>query len=91
MFQANDLEISIGFCYCILTDEFKHETDICEINAKTVNTQDQMECGVKVYLTFKHRITNALNFMITDDKTWVYGYDPESQDRWLEQNIAKLH
>lgn len=93
MFQANDLEISIRFCYSILTDEFECEKELCEISAKTVNTRDQMERGVEVYLTFKHRIANAPNFIksiITDDKMWVYGYDPETKAQRLERNIANV-
>lgn len=86
MFQANDLEISIGFCYSILTDEFECEKEICEIGAKTVNIQNQMERGVEVCLTFKHRIANVPHFIksiITDDKPWVYGYDPETKAQRL--------
>jgi DNA-binding Xre family transcriptional regulator len=78
---TNEVGISIGTCHSILSDELGMKRVSAKLVPKLL-TEEQMEHRVKMCLDLKNRVSNDPSFIksiITDDETWVYGYDPETK------------
>ena len=78
---AEDVGIAFGTCQKILNEELQMR----RVPAKFVPrllTAEQKEDRVSVCTDLSERAQNDPNFMssvITDDKSWVYGYDLETK------------
>jgi len=75
---ADDCGISVGSCGAILTDDL----DMKRVCAKFVSrllTDDQLEQRQTIARDLFERSCEDVQFfenMVTDDESWVYGYDP---------------
>ena len=78
---AEEVRIAFGTCQKILTEDLRMR----RVTAKFVPrllTAEQKDDRVSICTDLRDRVQNDPNFMssiITGDKCWVYGYDPETK------------
>jgi hypothetical protein len=78
---ADELNLSFGTCQAILTQDL----GMRRVSAKLVPrllTQDQTEHSMTACRELLQRADNDATFLpsiIAGDESWVYGYDPETE------------
>jgi len=75
--------ISVGSCDAILTDDL-HMKRVCAKFVLCLLTDDQREQRQTIALDLFERSCEDLQFLtniVTDDESWVYGYDPETKQQ----------
>jgi len=80
---TEELNISYGSVQSILTDNLQMRRVSAKFDPRLL-TGEQMENRVSVCTELKDRLDADPHFMakiITEDETWVYGYDPETRNQ----------
>jgi len=92
---AEDVGIAFGTYQKILTEELQMR----HVSAKFVPcllTAEQMDNRVSLCTDLRQQAQNDPNFkysLITDDESWVYGYDPETKQmssQWKTASSPRL-
>ena len=87
---AEEVRIAFGTCQKILTEDFQMR----RVTAKFVPrllTAEQKDDRMSICTNLHEQAENDPNFMssvITGDKCWVYGYDPETKQMSSQWNTA---
>ena len=78
---SSECNIFFGSCQTILTENLGMRR-VCAKMVPKLLSQDQKNHRIEVCQSLKERTQNDLGFIknvITDDETWVYGYDIETK------------
>ena len=80
---ADDCGISVGSCEAILTDDL-HMKRVCAKFVPRLLTYDQREQRQTIARDLFERSCEDVQFLkniVTGDESWVYGYDPETNQQ----------
>jgi len=90
---ADDCGISVGSSNAILTDDL-HMKRVCTKFVPRLLTDDQREqCQTIARDLFEHSCEDMqfLKNIVTDDESWVHGYDPETNSNRHSGRVPCLH
>ena len=80
---ADDCGISVGSCDAVLTDDL-HMKRVCAKFVPRLLTDDQREQLQTIARDLFERSCEDVQFLkniVTDDESWVYGYDLETKQQ----------
>jgi len=89
---ADDCGISVGSCDEILTDDL-HMKRVCAKFVPRLLTDDQREQRQTIARDLFERSCGDVQFLkniLTGDESWVYGYDPETNQQCHSGRVPRL-
>jgi hypothetical protein len=92
---ADEMGISYGTCQRILTAELGVHHVAAKFVPKILTADQKQQC-VNICEYFRQIASNDATFLyrvITGDKSWIYGYDPETKQQssqWKSPNSPRL-